>query len=168
MLRPLLIVTVSLTLSGCMVFPSVGRVQKVSDAPTQPSQIAPTEVAVLKPGSSVQILSETTNSRIAYQGTVLHASPDGVALINCLKSGRYEHPGIPIVQGIPYVNRLFKNSGVGQHPVPVQWVSIREMTSVEEIAPPPPGYVAPQLDINTNDQPVYERIGVDFNFNVVP
>lgn len=131
--------------------------------PEPPTGITGAEVAALPPGAKVEILWDWNESRTRTVGEVLQASPNGVALMNVRIEGRHIS-GTPILSKVPYVNRLFKNTGVGIQAVPVHWVPIASVTSVQVLTPPPEGYIAPQLAINTNDQPEFERIGIDFDF----
>jgi hypothetical protein len=130
-----------------------------------PAQISPAELAALPPGSRVLLLYVTDTSSLRVQGEVLHASPNGVALMNVTRQGWAEH-GTPVLSKVPYVNRLFKNTGVGTERLPVHWVPIDLISTAQVVQQPPEGYVAPQLAINTDDSPVFERIGIDFDFNV--
>ena len=84
--------------------------------------------------------------------------------MNCNDRSRTDR-SVPVLNKIPYVSRLVKNTGVGAERVPVLWVSIRDITGVSVVEAPPPSFVAPQLQIDTNDEPYFERIGIDFNFN---
>ena len=158
------LVIAGIATNGCMIVAPGATLHQLHRILPISTEVTPTDVAALKPGSQVLIRCETPNTLKEFQGTVLPASPNGVALMNCIKSGRMETRTSKVLR-VPYVNRLFKNTGVGRESIPVQWVSIREMTSASEISSPPPDYVAPQLDINTNDEPFFERIDVDFDFN---
>ncbi len=161
--RIMLLIVVSGMLTGCQLFPSPST---VSDLPPIPiSGVRPTEVAALPPGSKVEILWELENHRTRTVGEVLHASPQGIALMNTRIEARHEQ-GTPVMSKVPYVNRLFKNTGVGIQAVPVHWVPILHMTTARVLEPPPEGYVAPQLAIDTTIAREYERIGIDFDFNV--
>ena len=130
-----------------------------------PTVASPAEIAALPPGSQVALSRMTETSRFRVTGEVLHASSDGVALMNVTREAREEH-GTPILSKVPYVNRLFKNTGVGMERLPVYWVPIRQIATAQVLQAPPDGYVAPQLAINTDDRPYFERIGIDFDFNV--
>ncbi len=163
MLRIVCLTVVCGMLTGCQLFPSAATVSTFAPLPTQ--GVRPTEVAALPPGSKVEILWQYDTSRTRTVGEVLHASPQGVALINARIEARHES-GTPVMSRVPYVNRLFKNTGVGVQAVPVQWVSILQMTTATVITPPPEGYVAPQLAIDTQEGLMFERIGLDFDFPI--
>lgn len=150
-------------LTGCQLFPSPTTVSEMTPIPAP--GITPTEVAALPPGSKVEILWEYSHYRTWTVGEVLHASPQGVALMNARIEHRQEQ-GTPVLSKVPYVNRLFKNTGVGIQAVPVHWVPILHMSGATVLTPPPEGYIAPQLAINTNDGVEFERIGIDFDFNM--
>ncbi len=149
-------------MTGCQLFPSPSGVSEL--APIPAPGVTPAEVAALPPGAKVEILWDRGDSRTRTIGEVLHASPQGVALMNARIESRQQQ-GTPVVSQVPYVNRLFKNTSVGMQAMPVQWVSFLQMSSARVIAPPPESYVAPQLAINTQDGQEFERIGIDFDFH---
>jgi len=134
-------------------------------APIPAPGITPTEVAALPPGSKVEILWEFSHYHTRTVGEVLHASPQGVALMNARIEHRQEQ-ATPGMSKLPYLGRLYKNSIVGARVLPVEWVPILHMTTARVLTPPPEGYVAPQLAINTQDGQEFERIGIDFDFNM--
>ena len=130
--------------------------------------VSASEIASMAEGSRVHINKKpVANYESGIVGTVLKASPQGLALMNCENHGRTEQ-GVPIVNKLPYINRLFKNTGVGVERVPVLWVSIRDIASLSVIEAPPSNYAAPQIPLDTNDEPYFERIGIDFDFNMPP
>lgn len=126
------------------------------------SEVTPADVAALKPGSQVQIQCQTADMQQQFQGTVLKASPQGIALINCEKLAMNDTTN-PVVKQIPYMNRLFKSVDVDREQVPVQWVSIGEIINAAEIAPPPSNYVPPPIDLNIAERPVPKKLGIDFD-----
>lgn len=95
-------------------------------------------------------------------GTVLQASPDGVALINCRVEGR-SNSATPVVSRLPGVGKQFTNTGVGRTRTPVLWVSRDKMMADRIVRPAPADYVAPDvpLDMTTGVEEI-ERVGVDF------
>ena len=156
-----------LTLSGCTVFLHPISTSEVSELPAD-AIVSATDIAALAEGSRVHInRKQVANDRSEIVGTVLKASPQGIALMNCENHGRAER-SVPVLNKVPYVSRLFKNTGVGVERVPVLWVSIRDISAVSVIEAPPSNYVAPQLPLDTSDEPYFERIGVDFDFNAPP
>lgn len=161
--RIMLLIVVSGMLTGCQLFPSPSTVSDLPPIPISGAQ--PTEVAALPPGSKVEIIWELDYPHTRTVGEVLHASPQGVALMNARIESRDER-STPVMSKVPYVNRLFKNTGVGIQAVPVHWVPILHMTTARVLEPPPEGYVAPQLAIDPTIAREYERIGIDFDFNV--
>lgn len=131
------------------------------------SEVTPADVAALKPGSQVQVRCMTTDVQQEFTGTVLKASPQGIALINCVKLATNDTTN-PVVKQIPYMNRLFKSVAVDREQVPVQWVSINEIINASELAPPPSNYVPPPIDLNLAGGAPPQRIGVDFDFSLQP
>lgn len=162
MLRIVLLIAVCGMLTGCLLFPASTTVSGLPPIPV--SGVGPTEVGAVSPGSKVEILWEHDGYRTRTVGEVLHASPQGIALMNARIEHRDEHAA-PVMNKVPYVSRLFKNTSVGIQAVPVHWVPILNMTSTSVLAPPPEGYVAPQLAIDTTAGVQFERIGIDFDFN---
>lgn len=132
---------------------------------TVPSPQSSAELAALIPGSRVRLSHQSENLELRVEGEVLHASPEGVALMNVTRRATSQQ-ATPVLHKVPYVSRLFKNTGVGVEQVPVYWMPNYLISATEVVAPPPDGYVAPQLDINTKSGAIIERIGVDFDFNV--
>lgn len=124
-----------LMLAGCAAVPSVRLAEATakdarSSAPRL--EIDPDVVAALPPGARIEILSGPADSIV---GTVLHASADGVALLNCEQTHRDQSDPT-------YLHRH----------IPVHWTSIRLMVSVRILSPPDDDYVPPRLDIDTNDR----------------
>ena len=128
-----------LTSIGCA---SYDLVAVEADIHKQETRVSPDALAALTPGSRVEVTFHSTTQKRVFVGTVLHASAEGVALFNCDISHQIYVDG--------------KSSGrskvFNQH-IPVQWVPIRSVTASRVLAPPPADYVAPQLDIDTNDKP---------------
>jgi hypothetical protein len=154
MYQKLFVIVFCVAGSGCTMFPPVADTR--DRTPGTLTNVSPTDIAAFLPGSQVVITCKSETSSQEYTGTVMHASPDGVALLNCELLGVY-HKEPAYLKG-PLISRMFKISGVGIEKVPVQWVSIRKITSVNVTALPPPDYVAPRLEINTDDRPFFERI----------
>lgn len=153
-----------LILSGCTTILHPVATSEVAEHAAE-ANVSAGDIAALAEGSRVHInRKQLANNRSEIVGTVLKASPHGIALMNCENHGRTER-GVPVLNKVPYVSRLFKNTGVGVERVPVLWVSIREISAVSVIEAPPSNYVAPQLPLDTSDEPYFERIGVDFDFN---
>lgn len=166
MLRFVVLIAVCGMLTGCMLFPSLDVV--IVEPPTTVPRptVAPEEVAALPPGAKVEVLWELGDSTIRTVGEVLHTSPQGVALMNVRREARHE-TATPIMSKLPYVGRMYKNTGVGVVAQPVHWTPIFQMTSVKVLTPPPEGYVAPQLAIDTKElNQEFEGVGVDFDVNI--
>ncbi len=125
-------------LCGCTTFDMVPVETEINE---NASSVSPEVVAALPPGAVVEVTFHSHSQVRKFEGTVLHASPDGVALLNCKISHRVE------------LNHGKKTQEFNQR-APVQWISARRMTSTRVISQPPPDYVAPQLDIDTNDHPL--------------
>jgi hypothetical protein len=120
------------------------------------------EAAAVPEGSRVEIERRFANARTraTTTGVVLKAGPEGLALANCVVEGHSMH-GVPIANKLPYISRLFKNTGIGRTVVPVQWVALHEMSAVRVLEPPPPDFVAPPIE--TSNSPPR---GVDFDYDV--
>ena len=163
-IRPILIAVIC-ALPGCA--------STFNDLPYAASSIiegqdpsaSPGKVAKLEPGTEISIVERrTSGTKVITRGTVLKSGPEGIALINCVRSAWTSPQATPL----PFLlgaTGVFKNSGVGATHVPVQWISIREMTSVSVLNPSPEHYVAPQVAIDMNDSQFFERIGIDFDFD---
>lgn len=93
--------------------------------------VNPDVIADLPQGAKVELISGPTESIV---GTVLHASADGVALLNCEQTHGSE-----------------SDPAVFHRHIPVHWTSIRLIVAVRVLSDPPEDYVAPRLDIDTND-----------------
>lgn len=130
-----------------------------------PPRITPSELAALPPGAKVTLFHSAGNSFSRVTGEVLHAGPTGVAMMNVTRQAQTS-TGTSILHKVPYIGRLYKNTGVGQERLPVHWVPIDRISTAQLLAPPPEGYVAPQLALDTTSGVEFERIGIDFDFNV--
>lgn len=157
MQRILVVILGPSLICGCTLF----------DAPPQSAvtilpRLTPAEAAAVPEGARVEIDRRFINeeTRATTWGVVLKASPEGLALANCRVAGTSMH-GVPIANKVPYVSRLFKNTGIGEQTVPVLWLPLDQISSVRVLEPPPADYVAPSIEINTAPP---ERIGVDFDY----
>ena len=147
MIRKLLtLMSICLGLPSCVVvLPIVSNTFEM-ERPT--AFVAPQTVAVLPPGSRVRIGLHSTSATShplpggdgVIEGTVLVASPEGVALKNCL-----------------HHTRLSPFSGNGTAFIPVQWVAIEQVTSTRVMSLPPSDYASPQLDVVTNESEYMEN-----------
>lgn len=166
----LLIVAAAAILSGCMSLTSVASIPATSAAS---SRCTPEEAAALPEGARIQLSSEWTvdgfasdqSHRTNRVGTILKASPEGVALVNCMVEQRSSVES-PILRKLPHLSRLYRNTGVGRSTIPVVWVPVEEMGHVQVLEDPPADYISPGLRIDTTRDDFFERIGVDFDFNV--
>lgn len=163
----LLFVFAALGMCGCLSLASGGA----SLAATR--TCSPDQAAALPEGARVELMEirderglVTDETHVTKRvGTVLKASPDGVALINCVVEFRNSR-GNNAAERIPYLGRLVRNTGVGMEAVPVVWVPLAEMGNVRIVEPPPADHVPLTLEIDTAPpRPLYEAIGVDFDFN---
>lgn len=95
----------------------------------QQSGFTPGLIAELKPGQHVCLLTHSTVSRTPNSvrrsieqvaGTIVSVDEDALVLNNAVKltEGR-TMTGTPIVSKLPYVSRLFKNSGVGREAISI-------------------------------------------------
>lgn len=152
-------------LAGCVLFPAAPAVT-LHPIPDTPNPMAsPVDVAAIPAGSKISVQFHHEDMHTTTTGEVLHASPQGLALMNVKQQSRVM-TGTPVLNKVPYISRLFKNTSVGQERMPVHWVPRHLISTVDVLEPPPPGYVAPQLAIDTTDGTDFERIGIDFDFNV--
>lgn len=166
----LLIVAAAVTLNGCMSLTSAAS--SASMSATQ-SRCSPEEAAALPEGSRIQLTSEwivdgvvsDQTHRTQRIGTVLKASPEGVALVNCSVEQRSSVEN-SILHKTPYLSRLHRNTGIGRSTIPVVWVPLEEMGSVRLLENPPAEYVSTGIHIDTTRHDFFERIGVDFDFNL--
>jgi hypothetical protein len=135
-----------LVLSGCTMFSTAPSAGMTSALP----QLSPERAAEVPEGARVEIERRYTSGdwRAVTTGVVLKSSPEGLALANCTVQGTSYH-GTPIVSKLPYTGRLFKNTGIGTQQVPVLWLPVNEISAVKVLEPPPAGYVAPKIKIET-------------------
>lgn len=157
MLRILLPALLCAPLCGCMSFTtaqSLGLVKLV-----EPTHCAAEEVAALPAGAQVELAYDAPDGRFrsCTTGIVLKATPDGVALYNCVVQERNE-VGFDAANRILYVSRLFRNTGVGAWETPVLWVPLDQIGGVQILTPPPEGYVAPNLPLGMRSGEVYEQL----------
>jgi len=142
---------ICLLMQSCSMF---SRLTAVSSSAPMPE---------LPDGSRVEILGgQSPDSRVVTTGTVLKSGPQGVALINCDRESRQHHE-FPVMGKIPYVKRLFKNTGVAAERIPVTWISRAEIKFARILESPPDGYVSPEIDIDLTHGMIYEQIGIDFD-----
>ncbi|AMV17337.1 hypothetical protein VT03_05560 [Planctomyces sp. SH-PL14] len=158
----------SIGMSGCMSLAS-------GSGPQVTRACSPEQAATLPEGARVE-LTKTWNEfglvterqyRTQRVGTVLKSSPEGVALINCTVEQRAGLGGINRqLNRIPYISRLFRNTGVAAFTVPVVWIPLDEIGDVRVVEPPPADYAPVDLTIETVSRPgpQFEAIGVDFDF----
>ncbi len=159
-MRPFFVVILgSFVLSGCSLM--LHDVEP-STAATPLPRLSAEEAAAVPEGAHVEIDRRFTNAetRATTTGVVLKASPEGLALANCTVVGT-SMTGVPIMNKVPYVSRLYKNTGVGTETLPVLWIPLDQISSVQILEPPPADYVAPSIEISTTEPP---RIGVDFDW----
>lgn len=155
--RTLAAILVSSIVSGCTMFDT-----QPSTAATLLPRLSADEAAAVPEGARVHIDRRFTNAETTAltTGVVLKASRDGLALANCSVVGT-SMTGTPILNKVPYVSRLFKNTGIGAQTVPVLWVPLEQISSVRVLEPPPADYVAPSIEISTAEP---QPIGVDFDW----
>ena len=135
-------------LSGCAAVPSFrshGLFPAGTGIVDQVEQIDSAELVQLQPGSQVKIACD---SNCSVTGTVLQSNADGIVLINCV-----------------YLNRNATNEVTSKRRMPCHWVSIRRISRVEIITPAPVDFVAPLMQIDTNDTEEFShgRQGIEFN-----
>jgi len=147
----------SMILSGCTFY----DVEPSSAALLLP-RLSAEEAAAVPEGARVEIDRRFTNTdtHATTSGVVLKASSEGLALANCTVAGTTTY-GTPIMNKVPYVSRMFKNTGIPPQQVPVLWLPLDQISAVHVLEPPPADYVPPSIEISTA-QP--ERIGVDFDY----
>lgn len=163
----LLFAFAALGMSGCLSLTSTGA----SLADTR--GCTPDQAAALPQGARVELMLIQNRSGLVTGGahvtkrvgTVLKSSPDGVALINCVVEQRNQVVN-RVVDPLPVVGRLTRNTGVGMDAVPVVWVPLAEMGNVRIVEPPPADHVPLTLEIETAPpRPEFEAIGVEFDFS---
>ncbi len=164
-LHPLIVAVTAFALAGCTVIqPIDSPVTPLSFDP--PLGCSPEDVAALPAGAVVDIVEHFSEHHTRVnRGTILKSTPDGVALMNCsVKTAAVL--GTPILSKTPVIDRYFKNTGVSQSNHPVLWIPRRRMNSIRVIQPPPLDYVAPEIPLDTTVEHEFERIGIDFDFNI--
>ncbi|RLS39545.1 MAG: hypothetical protein DWH78_04875 [Planctomycetota bacterium] len=94
----------------------------------QQSGFTPGLIAKLKPGRHVCLLTHATVSRTPNSvrhsieqvaGTIVSVDEDALVLNNAVKLTEGRMMGTPIVSKIPYISRLFKNSGTGREAISI-------------------------------------------------
>ena len=94
----------------------------------QQSGFTPGLIAKLKPGQHVCLLTHSTVSRTPNSvrhsieqvaGTIVSVDEDALVLNNAVKLTEGRMMGTPIVSKIPYISRLFKNSGTGREAISI-------------------------------------------------
>ncbi len=94
----------------------------------QQSGFTPGLIAELKPGQHVCLLTHSTISRTPNSvrrsiaqvaGTIVSVDEDALVLNNAVKLTEGRMMGTPIVSKIPYISRLFKNSGTGREAISI-------------------------------------------------
>lgn len=157
MCRTLVAAVVSLLLAGCTLN-EVAPSKSVTVLP----QLSPAEVAAIPEGARVEVdrrLTDADTLATTY-GVVLKSSPEGLALANCTVVGTTMR-GVPIANKVPYVSRLYKNTGTATESVPVLWLPLEQISSVHVVEPPPADYSAPSVEIETVE---VQTAGIDFDF----
>lgn len=112
---------------------SEGRSGQQEELPHEPTIAR--QMASLKPGDKCTVLLTSSTSEYTQEvhGTVA-SSGDGVLVLSDAEEivkGRSEK-GVPALGDIPYVNRLFRNTGVGsvRKPVGTQTFSAKQLQAV--------------------------------------
>jgi hypothetical protein len=151
-------------LSGCTLLDSQSLVSRADSSVAQESTVSPAAAAAVPAGAEVEVMHSANDSCTMTTGTVLKASTDGVALMNC--HVRSSHmTGTPVLSKTPWVSRWFKNTGVGQERVPVVWVPVSRMSTLRILQAPPAGYVSSALAIDMTSGPEeIERTGIDIDY----
>lgn len=97
--------------------------------------LGPDQLAELKAGTkcTVTLADSTRENARQVSGTVASAA-DGVLVLSDAEeiiTGRSER-GVPAIGNVPYVNRLFKNVGVGviRNPLGTETLSAKQIKSV--------------------------------------
>jgi hypothetical protein len=94
----------------------------------QQLNFSPALIAKLKPGQHVCLLTHSTVSRTPTSvrrsmeqvaGTIVSVDENVLVLNNAVKLTEGRMTGTPIVSKIPYISRLFKNSGVGREVISI-------------------------------------------------
>lgn len=136
------------SLCGCAVVPPSGFYERLT-SPTKQVDNLPAidsaQVAELQSGSQVEIAGSDPHDHLA--GTVLHASSEGVVLLNCV-----------------WMERDASDQVVMKRRIPSHWISVRRIARVLTIAPPPEDFVASSVEIDTSESTEYShgRMGIEF------
>lgn len=94
-------------------------------------------------------------------GRVVSLEGGEVVLEDCIRLERPKDLKPPRLSKVPYVNRLFKNTGVGLNPVPIDGPVRFPNHGIEFVT------IIPAEEWPTfREQPYFERIGIDFDFNI--
>jgi hypothetical protein len=158
--RMLTILVAAIALSGCNTFQSSTELSlEDMDRPipwerlpqTQEMKRKAADVAAQPPGALVKLglYGEDLSASGGFiVGTVLQAHREGVALINAKICSRQRDKDQP-----SYSRR------------PVLWDSTNGIATVKVLAPPPPGYVAPQITIDPRREPIAPE-DIDFDLTL--
>jgi hypothetical protein len=94
----------------------------------------------------------------SFWGTVKSRSEEQITLTNVATTGRSEHL-VPIISRIPYVNRMFKNVGIGASQLAEDDVVVRvkEISSAQVI-----GEEQLKTVIEDAKNHQFQRVGIDF------
>lgn len=96
------------------VTPSAAYSQVVQTSATAAAapEMAPTDIRRLVLGDSYRIAVKRQQTTAEYDGIFVKATRDWIVLMT-IAEGRSEH-STPVLRDIPYVNRLFRNVGIGR------------------------------------------------------
>jgi len=145
---------------GCSVF------ENAAVDPTAPSNrlvtVAPEVWQAIEPGSQIRCVLISGNPeglRPNTTGTVIAVHGEEIVLGNCTVTG-YSMSATPILSDLPVIGGHFRSTGVGRAEVPIRQVSMFQTASVQVIVSPPPGYVAPEIDLQSvfDDEVLCEQI----------
>ena len=157
MLRSLPVLLLIASLCGCMTLASPESFGIPEYVLAEHS--SPDEVVALPPGGEIQVSFDSPDGRVRRRttGTVLKATPEGVALFNCIVERRHER-GPAGAHYVPFARQMLVQTVVGRGRYPVLWIPISEMGEVKVLAAPPEGYVSPDIPFEALPGEVPERL----------
>ena len=150
-MRTIVVIVATLLLSGCLVIdianpnPNPRPLHQASDY-----SVLTDMIAMLSTGSVVEVVQWQPDGDRLIKGTVLKASSNGVALMNCqTKHFSPRQPQALVIEGLSV-----KVTEKGTTKLPVQWVARGNILSLQILSPPSIESAVPALDIDTDDHEI--------------
>jgi hypothetical protein len=138
-----------IVLSSLAASPAAGQVIPANATVVVPAATPPTNIQHLKIGDWYEVTVQRGDASRQLSGTLVKTTDRWIVLFTNVE-GRTER-GVPVMSKVPYVNRLFKNVGIGRattyHWLPREATTIRGRTMAnKEIALPTPQGDFPPAD----------------------